>query len=208
MKNEKMLEILYEVKKGGLTPIECDKYIEKLKEDIALEGCKDNTEKGMVRACTKLLKSKTCTIRPVLKKACVQNIKGVDHLCLTDSYRAVFLKKFIDIPTHEGEDVSKYPTMERLIPNWDSIGKQTVKYKDMNTLCKQTEREKEGIKLVTFTVGSQKINFNLEYLVDMFKMLGSNELEIEFYGVYKPLILRPTDNDNGFGLMVPVRSYD
>lgn len=206
MKNETMLQHLYDIQDNGVDLVKMDKWIQQFKDDIALEKCSSVTEKNMLKACKKVLKSAPLG-RPVLSKTDMQEINGEIYQVMTDSYRLIALRHPLDLPK-KGDD-EHFPTCSRIVPTGESIATKVVTYKDMLAENKTIKKE-ERVKLGRFDVNGEEICFNHDFLIDAFKCLGSNELTLHFYvGSYgfKPFIATPNDNDTGFALLCPVRRY-
>lgn len=206
MKNETMLQHLYALQDKTAGAADIEKWIAQLKNDIALEKCSSVTEKNMLKACKKLLKSDPQK-RPILTKTDMQEINGKMYQVMTDSYRLIALRHPLDLPKVSKEET--FPTCSRIVPKDEPIATKVVTYKDMLAENKTIKKE-ERVKLGRFDVNGEEICFNHDFLIDAFKCLGSNELTLHFYvGSYgfKPFIATPNDNDTGFALLCPVRRY-
>lgn len=204
MKNETMLQHLYALQDKTAGADDIEKWIAQLKDDIALEKCSSVTEKNMLKACRKLLKSDPYK-RPVLTKTDMQEINGETYQVMTDSYRLIALRHPLDLPKVSEDET--FPTCSRIVPTGESIATKVVTYKEAYTLHKTTK--KEGVRVGKFEVNGETIGYNIDFLLDVFKCLGSNELTIHFYKRqrFTPFILTPNDNDNGFAVLCPVKRY-
>lgn len=206
MKNETMLQHLYEIQDNGVDNVKLEKWITQLKDDIALEKCSSVTEKAMLKECKKVLKY-GASKRPVLSKTDMQEINGTLYQVMTDSYFLVALKNPLDLPkVDEGE---YFPTVSRIVPQGDKDVSKVVTFKEIHALNKATKKE-EGVKLGQFDIDGEEALYNIAYLLSAFKCLGSNELTLHFYKSsygFKPFIATPNDNDNGFAVLCPVKRY-
>lgn len=206
MKNETMLQHLYALQDKTAYVDDIEKWIAQLKDDIALEKCSSVTEKNMLKACKKLLKSDPQK-RPILTKTDMQEINGEMYQVMTDSYFLVALKHPLDLP--KVSDDEHFPVCSRIVPKGDEIATKIVTYKDVYTESKTLKKE-EGVKLGCFEINGKELLFNVNYLLEAFKCLGSNELSLHFYGNsygFTPFMATPNDNDNGFAVLCPVRRY-
>lgn len=206
MKNETMLQHLYALQDKTAGAADIEKWIAQLKNDIALEKCSSVTEKNMLKACKKLLKSDPQK-RPILTKTDMQEINGEMYQVMTDSYRLIALRHSLDLPKVNEDE--HFPTCSRIVPKGEPIATKAVTYKDMLAENKTIKKE-ERIKLGCFEINGEKIHFNHDFLIDAFKCLGSNEMTLHFHrgtNGLKPFIATPNDNDNGFAVLCPVRRY-
>ena len=208
MTNEAMLKVIYDVMENGVNLPKLQDVVDKLKDDIALEKCSSVTEKNMLTACRKILKTASDS-RPVLKKTDVQEINGVMYQVMTDSYRAVWLKKPLDLPrVDKGEP---FPDMKRLVPRNNPCAEFKMTYKEAVTRNKTIKRNEDKLKVDKFMIGDRFAEFNSDHLVSLFKCLGTNEVTIKCFKNnywFTPMLIIPDDNDNGFALLTVIRHYD
>lgn len=210
MTNEAMLKVIYDVMENGVNLPKLQDVVDKLKDDIALEKCSNVTEKHMLTACKKLLKGASDQ-RPVLKKTDMQEIDGATYQVMTDSFCAVWLKKPFDLPRVSEDE--KYPDMKKIVSmffNRDPFDKVVMTYKEAVTRNKTIKRE-DKVKIDEIMFKGEPMRFNSDMFVNLFKCLGTNEATIyaykDMYG-FKPMKIVPNDNDNGFALLVPIKTYD
>ncbi|MFD1362638.1 DNA polymerase III subunit beta [Lentibacillus salinarum] len=52
-----------------------------------------------------------------------------------------------------------------------------------------------------------KISFSAKYMLDALKVIGNEDVRIEFTGAMRPFILKPVDDDSILQLILPVRTY-
>jgi DNA polymerase-3 subunit beta len=64
----------------------------------------------------------------------------------------------------------------------------------------------EQIKVVEMRGDPLKIAFNSKYMLDVLKVIDSEELFIGFNGAMSPIIIRPSDHENSLHLILPYRT--
>lgn len=64
----------------------------------------------------------------------------------------------------------------------------------------------EQLKVVEMRGDPLKIAFNSKYMLDVLKVIDSEELFIGFNGAMSPIIIRPSDHENSLHLILPYRT--
>ncbi|NGZ76616.1 DNA polymerase III subunit beta [Saccharibacillus alkalitolerans] len=67
-------------------------------------------------------------------------------------------------------------------------------------------RVKEEIELSEFEGEQLRLSFNSKYMLDVLKVIESEQLTIRFTGVMSPIIIEPTDDSNSLYIILPYRT--
>lgn len=92
---------------------------------------------------------------------------------------------------------------------------------DKNTIKFETEEDQANISSNIPEIGhveeivkinknnneNIKISFNSNYMLDVIKVLESEEIELQFSGDFKPIIVKNPQSDDLIGLILPIRTY-
>ena len=65
----------------------------------------------------------------------------------------------------------------------------------------------ETIKIKKNKSENIKIAFNSKFMMEAIRVIDSDELELNFNGEFKPIIVKSPDNDDLIGLILPIRTY-
>ena len=85
---------------------------------------------------------------------------------------------------------------------------QTLESGDIEISSSSSElgKVREELELKEFKGEPLKISFNSKYMLDVLKVVESEELMISFTGVMSPIILKPIDNSNSLYVILPYRT--
>ncbi|WP_454193225.1 DNA polymerase III subunit beta [Paenibacillus sp. Marseille-Q7038] len=85
---------------------------------------------------------------------------------------------------------------------------QTLESGDIEISSSSSElgKVREELELKEFNGEPLKISFNSKYMLDVLKVVESEELMISFTGVMSPIILKPIDNSNSLYVILPYRT--
>ena len=92
---------------------------------------------------------------------------------------------------------------------------------DKNTIKLESENDKiiissnipeignveEIIKIKKNNEENIKIAFNSKFMMEAIKVIDSDELELNFNGEFKPIIIKSPTNNDLIGLILPIRTY-
>ncbi|MBR3362937.1 MAG: DNA polymerase III subunit beta [Bacilli bacterium] len=65
----------------------------------------------------------------------------------------------------------------------------------------------ETLKVKKSTPDNIKIAFNSKFMMEAIKVIESEELELNFNGEFKPIIIKSPNNEDLIGLILPIRTY-
>jgi len=180
MENTILINRLESIKRD-YTADNIDQLIFELKNEILRSSgsYKDKGKAAQTKAALNLLKKLSKKPRKVLSYASIQN--GYQYL--TDSYHAFKLKEFLELPSAEAAGFT-YPAMERLFPKKENA-MQKIDDFDFNLyLNKLKIKEKIG------NYNNNEINeyFDLNFIKNVYNILGTLKLEVYYFGRLKPLL--------------------
>ena len=172
---------------------------------------KNMSLKTVAKSCLEILKVQKA--RPILQKAVIRN----NQLELTDSYRMIVFKdkNYIEIPTHDAETTTKYPSFDIIINNARlndleitlNIEDIRKKYKIYKTLRKDEQLKPENIGYIVYydELTNFKVNVGIDFLnsmLDIFSCEKNFKVKINSRYNYKPITF---ESDNILALLLPVR---
>ncbi|MBJ8190843.1 DNA polymerase III subunit beta, partial [Bacillus cereus] len=65
---------------------------------------------------------------------------------------------------------------------------------------------REEVTVSKFEGEPLKISFNSKYMLDVLKVIDSEQLTIAFTGIMSPIILKPADSSNALYIILPYRT--
>lgn len=78
---------------------------------------------------------------------------------------------------------------------------------EISSIMMETGKVKELIKVKEISGEPVKISFNSKFLLDVLKVIDSDDISIDFTGALSPFVIRPTDSDKMLHLILPIRTY-
>lgn len=78
---------------------------------------------------------------------------------------------------------------------------------EISSIMMETGKVKELIKVKEIIGEPVKISFNSKFLLDVLKVIDSDDISIDFTGALSPFVIRPTDSDKMLHLILPIRTY-
>lgn len=213
MKTETILNNLLKVKDNPFKYMDVlENTINELKIDIYNEnmGIKNRKHDPQKKALKFLNdnKKRFSGSRNCLSYAYQTTINSKEVQVFTDSYIAFILKTFYNLPLWDNEkEKSKYPQIERILPNKYYGEVVNINFKDIISKLKAKQiEEKEGIKLIEVNSKSYKCCFNADNLKKISDILGTTQLTMRLYGELKPALIIDEKNDNQ-AVITPIRKY-
>lgn len=216
MGNTELLKRLLKIERNG--SINLDPDFITLLNDIKMEVYNEekgftSTEKKANKKAAAFLK-KAYKRRPVLSVCDIQTTNGIDYQVFTDSYAAFYMKKHYKLETIEDLNNReatqlKYPDVVRLLPD-ETDGSLIQNGKQL--LDEALKKHKAGLlkQLDSMTVcelyhGDKKITVDILKLKSVIEIMGTSDLDIYFYGSFKPLLF--IDNITGNkAILLPIRT--
>jgi hypothetical protein len=183
MKNEKLLERLYEAKTNVVS---MDKLIDDIKEEIKKENLPKMTTKKQYNAIKRFLNQKHLKFRPVLMHTHLEK----DYQVFTDSY--MLFKFYGDeiIPqlpkTTDTKNLSPYPKTEKLcgILESDGVESEAFNVGDLRKQIKTIEKG-NGIKPIEFKFDDETIylldGMKLEKAFDILRLKNNEDFTFKYY---------------------------
>jgi DNA polymerase-3 subunit beta len=77
---------------------------------------------------------------------------------------------------------------------------------EISSSSSELGRVQEQLEATEFTGEPLRIAFNSKYMLDVLKVLDSEQLFIGFTGAMSPIIIKPRDHDNSLHLILPYRT--
>jgi len=65
---------------------------------------------------------------------------------------------------------------------------------------------REELDVIDFKGEPLKISFNSKYMLDVLKVVESEQLKIAFTGIMSPIILKPVDDSQSLYVILPYRT--
>lgn len=206
MKNTELLKKLLKIERNG--SINLDPDFIALLNDVKMEVYDEekdftSTEKKANRKAAAFLK-KSYKRKPVFSVCDIQSTNGIDYQVFTDSYVAFYMKKYYKLETiedinHRERTQLKYPNIVGLLPD-ESDG--SLIHNGKQLLDEAVKKHKAGLleKLGSMTIyklyyGDEKITVDILKLKSVIEIMGTSDLDIYFYGSFKPLLF--VDNITG-----------
>ena len=146
--------------------------------------------------------------RSCLAYACQTTINGKEVQVFTDFYIAFFLKAFYKLPLWDNEkEKSKYPEIERVLPDRNYGEIVNVSFKDIIAKLKAKQIEKrDGVKLIELKSDSYDCWFDADKLKKVCDILGTTELTMRLYGTLKGALIIDEKTDSQ-AVIAPIRNY-
>lgn len=217
MKNTELLKKLLKIERNGFINIDPD-FITLL-NDVKMEVYHEeksftSTEKKANKKAAAFLK-KLYKIRPVLSVCDIQTKNGIDYQVFSDSYVAFYIKKHYkletieDLNNREGTQL-KYPDVVRLLPDENN---GSLIHNGKLLLDEALKKHKSGLleKLDSMTIyklyyGDETITVDILKLKTVIEIMGTLDLDIYFYGSFKPLLF--VDNITGNkAILLPIKNH-
>lgn len=217
MKNTELLKKLLKIERNGSINIDPD-FITLL-NDVKMEVY--NEEKGFTSGEKKANKKAAAFLkklykrRPVLSVCDIQTTNGIDYQVFTDSYVAFYMMKHYkletieDLNNREGMQL-KYPDVVRLLPDENN---GSLIHNGKFLLDEALKKHKADLleKLDSMTIyklyyGDEKITVDILKLKTVIEIMGTSDLDIYFYGSFKPLLF--VDNITGNkAILLPIKTH-
>lgn len=217
MKNTELLKKLLKIERNGSINIDPD-FITLL-NDIKMEVY--NEEKGFTSTEKKANKKAAAFLKksykrnPVLSVCDIQTTNGINYQVFTDSYVAFYIKKYYKLETIEElnnreRTQLKYPDVVRMLPDEN---KGSLIHNGKYLLDEALKKHKAGLleKLDSTTIyklyyGDEIITVDILKLKSVIEIMGTTDLDIYFYGTFKPLLF--VDNITGNkALLLPIKTH-
>ncbi|MCC3378502.1 DNA polymerase III subunit beta [Paenibacillus farraposensis] len=77
---------------------------------------------------------------------------------------------------------------------------------EISSSSSELGKVREEVKVSKFEGEPLKISFNSKYMLDVLKVIDSEQLTIAFTGIMSPIILKPTDSSNALYIILPYRT--
>ena len=77
---------------------------------------------------------------------------------------------------------------------------------EISSSSSELGKVREEIEPAEFTGDPLKISFNSKYMLDVLKVVESEQLMIAFTGVMSPIILKPLDDSQSLYVILPYRT--
>lgn len=77
---------------------------------------------------------------------------------------------------------------------------------EISSSSSELGKVREEIELIDFKGESLRISFNSKYMLDVLKIIESEQLMIAFTGVMSPIILKPLDDSQSMYIILPYRT--
>ncbi|WP_054957781.1 DNA polymerase III subunit beta, partial [Paenibacillus dakarensis] len=77
---------------------------------------------------------------------------------------------------------------------------------EISSSSSELGKVREELELIDFKGESLRISFNSKYMLDVLKVIESEQLMIAFTGVMSPIILKPLDNSQCLYIILPYRT--
>lgn len=217
MKNTELLKKLLKIERNGSINIDPD-FIALL-NDVKMEVYDEekgftSTEKKANKKAAAFLK-KSYKRKPILSVCDIQTTNGIDYQVFTDSYVAFYMKKYYKLETIEGLNNRdgtqlRYPDIVKLLPDENN---GLLIHNGKHLLDEALKKHKAGLleTLDSMTIyklyyGDEKITVDILKLKTVIEIMGTSDLDIYFYGSFKPLLF--VDNKTGNkAILLPLRTY-
>jgi DNA polymerase-3 subunit beta len=77
---------------------------------------------------------------------------------------------------------------------------------EISSSSSELGKVREEVTVSKFEGEPLKISFNSKYMLDVLKVIDSEQLTIAFTGIMSPIILKPADSSNALYIILPYRT--
>jgi hypothetical protein len=185
--------------------LELVEITQELKRDIKEKMQKSTKGKSFVQRSKKLAKIIDENLKDCLKKAWVEEIDGIQIQCSCyNGYYGFLLKEYLDVPmftSEEKQNAGEY-YLKKCVPPYKQDYK-SVEFDIADIKTKLSLHKVKKDKELECKVEIDGAIFNAQYFVNVVEILGENV--IMYKHPDRNLEVVVFENDNGIGILVPMR---
>lgn len=164
--------------------------------------------RNQLKNATKYLKEASKKVKSGALGYCSnENINHIDYQVLTNSYSCVLLAEGLDLPKCPEE--LNFPKVRNIFDMVLHSKKTELKidFDDLYQKSKEYRKTREETKFYKVNFDNDIAYFDIEILMNTFKVLGTTEVDLFMRGKFEPLLIK-CKNNNNMALCLPIRIYE
>lgn len=130
-------------------------------------------------------------------------VEGINYQVLCDGYSVIWLENHLDLP--KLPDGLQYPDTKRFFNIGQNI-KVNIDIDKLYELSKQFRKTKKETHYCYIKYDNERIYFNIKYLMDIYKLLGTTEVDTYVRNILNPILFKDKKSRSA-GILLPVRMY-
>lgn len=132
------------------------------------------------------------------------NIDEVNYQVLTNGYSIIWLENHLELP--KCPDDLQYPDTKIFMNDGQNI-KVNIDVDKLYELSKQYRKTKKETLFCCIKYNNERIYFNTKFLMDMYKLLGTTEVDTYVKDIISPILFKDK-NSRSVGILLPVRMFE